>query len=90
MIDVVKTLVAMKENLQPEKYEIDYEQDVAITSAINALNQRVGKWKDVGYETWACDICDYEAYVFDEFSESIPPDFNFCPNCGAKMEVNNV
>lgn len=33
------------------------------------------------YDSWYCSNCDY-CYEDDE-----EPDWNYCPNCGAKMEV---
>lgn len=33
------------------------------------------------YDRWACSKCGYDADGADE-----PPDWNYCPNCGAKME----
>lgn len=49
-----------------------------------------GKWIGEGdgyadgymvYDLWYCSNCDY-CYEGDE-----EPDWNYCPNCGAKMEV---
>jgi hypothetical protein len=34
------------------------------------------------YDVWHCSNCDY---TVDE-GDNEPPRYNFCPNCGAKME----
>lgn len=37
----------------------------------------------VDYEDWRCSVC---GIVFEQWNI---PKFNFCPNCGAKMEVQD-
>ena len=48
---------------------------------------KMGKWKrhyceDGNPDGWQCDKCKEWYY----FGQTLP---NFCPNCGAKMEVNH-
>lgn len=33
------------------------------------------------YNSWACSVCHAEVE-----SEGEPPEFRYCPNCGARME----
>lgn len=45
-----------------------------------------GKWKFVdldGYWYNECSVCGGRT----ENSDGSPPDFNYCPNCGAKMDM---
>ena len=55
----------------------------AIDMAIEALSERTGEWieKDMHALTY-CSNCDYAV----DGCES--KEYNFCPNCGARM-VNN-
>lgn len=48
------------------------------------IEKRTGRWiwDDEGYH---CTECFYHAY--GNTSEVMLGDFKFCPNCGAKMEV---
>lgn len=53
--------------------------DTAIEMAIEALEQeeKTGKWDVMSGEIFKCSECK-------QFSDKIT---DFCPNCGAKMEV---
>lgn len=49
-----------------------------------------GKWMEhhgpfswMGYITWTCSECDYEV----GYEKDIKNTTNYCPHCGAKMEV---
>ena len=42
-----------------------------------------GKWKWRSFNI-ACSICECEPYF-----DSTEPLYNYCPNCGAKMEVTD-
>lgn len=67
---------------------------VGIDGIVDALKQlpsaepkRIkGKWitDKQGYVTWSaiCNKCRARTQMFDGY-------YNFCPNCGAKMEVNH-
>ena len=46
-------------------------------------DRKVGKWKLNKAGNWACPFCE-----FDPYHDNMKG-MNFCPNCGAKMEVNN-
>jgi hypothetical protein len=52
--------------------------------------QRTGKWIKLdmhrGMADHKCTACEQECYVPTCMGE---PLYAFCPNCGAKMEVNN-
>ena len=37
----------------------------------------------IDYEDWRCSVC---GIVFEQWSM---PTYNYCPNCGAKMEVQD-
>lgn len=56
--------------------------DKAIDMAIEALSERTGEWiwsdEDM---SWKCGNC---GCVFEEIDWK--PEYNFCPNCGARMK----
>lgn len=46
------------------------------------------KWKKgrfnngyIGYDYWYCDNCSYDTHL------TYKPTFNYCPDCGAKMDL---
>lgn len=68
------------------------EQGMTVTGIEQALNempsiqpkQKTGRWIPFDCDTWECSECKT---LFTTL-EGTPKDnlFNFCPNCGAKME----
>ena len=66
-------------------YRIDSVNDkVPKIDLPNVEERKVGKWKrkivDDGFNAdWICTECGYK--VMDDFVY-----FNYCPNCGARME----
>ena len=70
----------------------------ALSWAIRALNERTGRWIDGKVKhikngelrnVRECSECGSSYFVYDYYNsvDEIP---KFCPNCGAKMEVENV
>lgn len=61
---------------------------IAIIDAVPVMHAHFIGWEYDGYadgfpvfDTWVCSECG------EEFrSEGDPPAFNFCPNCGARMD----
>ena len=60
--------------------------------AVDAVEVRHGRWIQKEDKDWAgggktlCSKCKY-GYSWKMYFE--PENFNFCPNCGAKMEVQD-
>ena len=56
-----------------------------IPSEIDVAPVRHGKWlcSDDIYETAVCSVCNFDT---GEPYEYVKKSWNFCPNCGAKME----
>lgn len=52
------------------------------------IEQKYGQWKilidDYDCEYMKCSVCDEEFYPVDE--DTVDNVYNYCPNCGAKME----
>lgn len=50
---------------------------------VDAVEVVRGEWIETKYHTWECGNCG-----FHPFKGYIPkePNFNYCPNCGAKMD----
>lgn len=69
--------------------EIPLELALAI-ERLPAAEPRKGKWKEkqdnewAGGGAWVCSKCG-SGYAFGAYHEAF--EFNYCPNCGAKMEV---
>ena len=78
-----------------EKYFYEHLDDVHIAGAMNAVDEmpaadvapvRHGYW--IEQENWALDDYYYTCSACGEDYNTIDgtPDYNFCPNCGAKMD----
>lgn len=72
--------------------KLDYECGRFLRQIVEAAEPKTAVWVGEGdgysdgiivLDTWYCSNCDY-CYDDDE-----PPGWNYCPNCGKKMEVNN-
>ena len=76
-----------------------YDADAITMNGVKILNQfpssdvepvKHGRWIGFGdgyadgelvYDMWECSECSYDADGTDE-----KPEWNYCPNCGAKMD----
>ena len=78
-----------------EKYFYEHLDDVHIAAAMNAVDEmpaadvvpvRHGYW--IEQENWTTDDYYYTCSACGEDYNTIDgtPDYNFCPNCGAKMD----
>ena len=84
IIDFLKKYTDGKKNT--EKVEISVLQ---LNRAIKALEQesKTGRWisDDRDDFLWKCSNCNHNSgYLGNRFSK---PKYNFCPNCGPKMMV---
>lgn len=69
----------------------------AVEMAIEALQERkTGKWikrhyvcEDGKLDTFICSECRYEC-CYDAETGVSADDYKYCPDCGAKMEVDNA
>ena len=61
------------------------ESEIECAPTVDAVPVRHGKWlcSDDMYETAVCSVCNYDT---EEPYEYVKKSWNFCPNCGAKME----
>lgn len=66
---------------------IDFYEKNKIRQGGKANVQKIGRWIPFDCDTWECSECKN---LFTTL-EGTPKDnlFNFCPNCGAKMESDN-
>lgn len=65
-----------------------YSDIIALADAVPAADVqevRHGRWKCVSIGRYACSICGCEPW----YSGSINT-INYCPNCGALMELKNL
>ena len=77
-----------------ERYGIDSSEAGILSGAMKLLDSqpsaereeyRTGKWKQCGKEI-ECDRC---GAIYPDYIHPICGRHNYCPNCGAKMEVKN-
>ena len=59
--------------------------EINAMSTVDAVPVRHGKWlcSDDMYETAVCSVCNCDT---EEPYEYVKKSWNFCPNCGAKMD----
>ena len=71
----------------------DILEDINLSPTVDAEPVRHGKWErtditeESGWALYRCSCCNWHTTYYYSFSAS--PTYNFCPNCGAKMEVND-
>ena len=52
---------------------------------VEFVKRKKGQWKwSEDNASWCCSVC---GCVFEEIDWK--PEYNYCPNCGARMEENN-
>ena len=76
---------AVKEMIKNHRVDFSTEKDYrtarACANAVPPAEPKRGYWKynaKIGtFKVWTCDQCGWNSEA----------EFNFCPNCGAKMEV---
>ena len=72
------------------EYAMEYVDEMPTVDAVPAVEVQHGKWEFAGYTAFhgtpykSCSLCK-KVYLMEY------PEFNYCPNCGAKMDgdVNN-
>lgn len=56
---------------------------IAEYPTVDAVEVVHGQWiEEEIYDKIICDVCGHEWNIFDNDTET----FNYCPNCGAKMD----
>ena len=90
-IDLEETVTALKRNSQKyfssfHKGYVQAIEDLADIPAAKVSPVRHGYW--IEQENWASDDYYYTCSACREDYNTIDgtPDYNFCPNCGAKMD----
>ena len=94
-IDLEETVTTLKRNSQKyfssfHKGYVQAIEDLADIPAAKVSPVRHGYW--IGQENWAPDDYYYTCSACGEDYNTIDgtPDYNFCPNCGAKMDLKEV
>ena len=63
-------------------------EDVEDAPTIDAEPVRHGRWELIEEQQWNCEFMILVAYKCSECGKEIVPNKeNYCPNCGAKMDV---
>lgn len=57
--------------------------DSIMENAPTLILVKTGHWVGIDDNVWECDVCGW-IYEDDE------PFYNFCPHCGAKMDVSDT
>ena len=86
-------VISRKRALEPYKYLNDDDVITVwmIKKNINELpsvTQKSGKWLETEYHRWRCSVCREKG--MSEWDNIHNVRTNFCPNCGAKMEGEDV
>lgn len=69
--------------LKCEDCDIDYHFRYA--TAADVAEVRHGRWKCVSIGRYACSLCGREPWYEGSINT-----INYCPNCGALMELKNL
>ena len=77
MLEKVSTADLVKELIKREGVEVVDIKTYNVISAPTVEERKTGKWIENQNGTYKCDQCGCK------HSKS-----NYCPNCGARMEVN--
>ena len=82
--DIQTMLIEKDYPLYVGGYE-DKGEIIDVILSVDAEPVRHGKWlcSDDIYETAVCSVCNFDT---GEPYEYVKKSWNFCPNCGAKME----
>ena len=63
------------------------ESDIKDIPAADVAPVVHGRWSwDTG-DIWTCSVCGTRNHIKEVMGR---PDFNYCPNCGAKMDKEEV
>lgn len=63
------------------------ESDIENMPAADVAPVVHGRWSwDTG-DMWTCSVCGTRNHIKEVMGR---PDFNYCPNCGAKMDKEEV
>lgn len=84
LIDEIKHLQTYKLFPGDEQILVDRDDVVKIFADHVRAERKKGEWIDETFEPWGLVYHPYKCDQCGEHSETIS---NFCPNCGAKMEV---
>ena len=85
---VVARIIEVRDELPPEQiYEVGYHNGLSMAHAIvlaaPTIEEKRGRWG----EPFKVDA-DNNGYKCSKCGEFGVPCWNYCPNCGAKMEVD--
>ena len=78
------------EDNHPEFFDCDDKLKLDAAAAIEALQAQLpkrGEWIVRGANRVDCSVCGHSICFAFGLSEGSLTGYNYCPNCGAKMEV---
>ena len=69
-----------EKRIQADEQIIDsYKREFSEAASVNRPH---GKWIEKNSHTYICNHCGFEQAIYGNLHE-----YNFCPNCGAKMKA---
>ena len=74
---------ALVEHLKKEECDCEWLWTILCVPAANVAPVRHGEWQEIN-GIFRCSLCEYS---FEH--EGYQHFFNYCPNCGAKMDDKN-
>lgn len=75
-------LEAMPKN--DEIFSFEVRRVICNAPAVDAEVVRHGRWVHLGGDEWCCAVCGEVIHTEGSWEK---PTFNYCHNCGAKMDV---
>ena len=78
VIEAVKH--AWAKGLEPSQY-------IEIIPSADVASVRAGNWRWITEDIYWCDNCGEMSHVKEVMGK---PDWPYCPNCGAKMDLENM
>ena len=92
---------ALKEAIKSDMYVVDYADEGAIYGMFwsgieNAIDEQptveptTGKWMFSSNDAeGVCSCCNFKLYGTPYYGKYLIVPYNYCPNCGCKMEVDD-
>ena len=89
-IEALEKALAEENEAEDDMYRLACEKQSkieALQAEVNRLEPKRGEWLTTKYHTWECSVCGKNPTTGMGYVQTRKALYNYCPNCGAKMEV---